>query len=60
MPEKIHSATWFSQEEGIPPREASWIEEDSEEELDNATLSDEVEENEQHTLDSMWIEKEEL
>ena len=52
------------QEEGIPPREASWIEEDimedSEEELDNATLSEEGEEYEQQTLDSMWIEKEEL
>ena len=55
------------QEEGIPPREASWIEEDftedtedSEEELDNAMLSEEGEEYEQQTLDSMWIEKEEL
>ena len=52
------------QEEGIPPREASWIEEDliedSEEELDNATLNEEGEEYEQQTLDSMWIEKEEL
>jgi len=52
------------QEEGIPPREASWIEEDiiedSEEELDNAMLSEEAEEYEHQTLDSMWIEKEEL
>ena len=52
------------QEEGIPPREASWIEEDiiedSEEELDNAILSEEAEEYEHQTLDSMWIEKEEL
>ena len=52
------------QEEGIPPREASWVEEDitedSEEESDQEMLSEEGEEYQQEALDSMWAEKEEL
>ena len=52
------------QEEGIPPREASWVEEDitedSEEESDQEMLSGEGEEYQQEALDSMWAEKEEL
>ena len=52
------------QEEGIPPREASWVEEDiiqdSEEESDHEMLSEEGEEYQQEALDSMWAEKEEL
>ena len=49
------------QEEGIPPREASWIEEniveDSQEERDHEELGDDGEEYQQ---EAMWTEKEEL
>ena len=52
------------QEEGIPPREASWIEEniveDSQEERDHEALGDDGEEYQQDELDTMWTEKEEL
>ena len=48
------------QEEGIPPREVSWIDEDSEDERDHDTLSDEGEEDSEDALDAMWIGKEEL
>ena len=52
------------QEEGIPPREASWIEEDviedSQEERDHETLSEGGEEYQQDPLDSFWTEREEL
>ena len=47
------------QEEGIPPREASWIE-DSQEERDHEALGDDGEEYQQDELDTMWTEKEEL
>jgi len=51
------------QEEGIPPREASWIEEniveDSQEERDHETLGDDGEEYQQEG-EAMWTEKEEL
>ena len=48
------------QEEGIPPREVSWIEEDSEDERDHETLSEEGEEDPEDALDLMWNGKEEL
>ena len=47
------------QEEGIPPREASWIE-DSQEERDHEALGDDGEEYQQDELDTMWTDKEEL
>ena len=48
------------QEEGIPPREATWIGEDSEEERDDETLNEGVEEHPEDALGTMWTEKEEL
>ena len=52
------------QEEGIPPREASWNEEDfiedSREDRDDDTLSEEDEVYPQDALDTFGIEKDEL
>ena len=54
----------WMQEEGIPPREASWNEEDiiedSREERDDDTLSEEDEVYQQDALDTIGIEKDEL